>query len=103
FKEAPVPASSAPESTPAAKRSEPRPLRVALFGFGTVGRSAARILIESAPAGLELTHIFNRGIDRKRVDWVPSTVTWTDDADSVFTSKDAPDILVELAGGLDPA
>ncbi|HTJ29950.1 MAG TPA: homoserine dehydrogenase, partial [Acidobacteriaceae bacterium] len=81
----------------------PRPLRVALFGFGTVGRSVARILTESAPAGLELTHIFNRDVTRKRVDWVPSSVVWTEDADAVLAAEDGPDIVVELAGGLDPA
>ncbi len=81
-----------------------RKLRVAIFGFGTVGRSVARILVESAPAGLELTHIVNRNIARKRVDWVPETVNWTEDADAVLTaSAGGPDILVELAGGLEPA
>jgi homoserine dehydrogenase len=79
-----------------------RPLRIALFGFGTVGSSVARILVESRPAGLELTHIFNRGVERKRVDWVPESVVWTEDADAVLASGDV-DVLVELVGGLDPA
>ena len=79
-----------------------RPLRIALFGFGTVGSSVARILVESRPAGLELTHIFNRGVERKRVDWVPESVIWTEDADAVLASGDV-DVLVELVGGLDPA
>ena len=79
-------------------------LRVAIFGFGTVGRSVARILVESAPAGLELTHIVNRGVARKRVDWVPDSVLWADTADAALSSSaDAPDVIVELAGGLDPA
>jgi homoserine dehydrogenase len=78
-----------------------RPLRVAIFGFGTVGSSAARILVESKPEGLELTHIFNRTVERKRVDWVPGSVTWTSDADSLLASD--VDVIVELAGGLDPA
>jgi homoserine dehydrogenase len=82
--------------------SRPRkPLKIALFGFGTVGSSAARILVESKPEGLELTHIFNRGVARKRVDWVPASVTWSEDADSVLASD--VDVIVELAGGLDPA
>jgi homoserine dehydrogenase len=81
-----------------------RPLRVAIFGFGTVGSSVARILVESAPAGLELTHIVNRNVDRKRVDWVPASVTWTEDAESILArSPGGPDIIVELAGGLQPA
>ena len=84
--------------------SSSRPLRVAIFGFGTVGRSVARILVESSPAGLELTHIVNRNIARKRVDWVPNSVTWTEDAESVLNAeKNAPDVIVELAGGLEPA
>ncbi len=78
-----------------------RPLRIAIFGFGTVGSSVARILVESAPRGLELTHVFNRGVARKRVDWVPSSVTWSEDADAVLGSD--CDVVVELAGGLDPA
>ena len=78
-----------------------RPLRIALFGFGTVGSSVARILVESRPEGLELTHIFNRSVARKRVDWVPASVEWSEDADAVLASD--VDVVVELAGGLDPA
>jgi homoserine dehydrogenase len=66
-----------------------------------VGSSVARILVESKPQGLELTHIFNRGVARKRVDWVPSSVVWSEDADAVLASD--VDVVVELAGGLDPA
>jgi homoserine dehydrogenase len=61
----------------------------------------ARILVESKPEGLELTHVFNRGVARKRVDWTPDTVTWSEDADAVLASD--VDVVVELAGGLDPA
>ncbi|MDE3163512.1 MAG: homoserine dehydrogenase [Acidobacteriota bacterium] len=78
-----------------------QPLRIALFGFGTVGSSVARILAESKPEGLELTHIFNRGVARKRVNWVPAGVTWSEDAEAVLRSD--ADVIVELAGGLDPA
>src|SRR5579863_8978980 len=78
-----------------------KPLRIALFGFGTVGSSLARILVESRPEGLELTHVFNRGVARKIVGWVPSSVQWSEDADAVLASD--VDVVVELAGGLDPA
>lgn len=88
-----------PQVAPSARAA--RPLRIAIFGFGTVGSSAARILVESRPRELELTHIFNRGVERKRVDWVPSSVKWTDNADAVLASD--VDVIVELAGGLDPA
>ena len=78
-----------------------QPLRIALFGFGTVGSSVARILVESKPEGLELTHVFNRGVKRKRVDWTPKSVEWSEDADAVLGSD--VDVVVELAGGLEPA
>ena len=78
-----------------------RPLRIAIFGFGTVGSSVARILMESKPAGLQLTHVFNRGVARKRVDWTVG-VNWTEEAGAGLASPEL-DVVVELAGGLDPA
>ena len=80
-----------------------KPLRIALLGFGTVGGSVARILTERPELSnrLQLTHIFNRGVDRKRADWVPPSVTWTDDVDLLFSAK--PDAIVEVVGGIDPA
>jgi homoserine dehydrogenase len=94
----PTPAGSSTVST------STRVLKVALFGFGTVGSSVARILVESAPAGLKLTHIVNRNVDRKRVDWVPASVKWSEDSEAIFQkSTDKPDVLIELAGGLEPA
>ena len=79
------------------------PLGVAVVGFGTVGRSVARIVSEGSHPSLRLTHVCNRGIDRKRSDagWVPSDVVWTDDFDAVLSSD--TDVVVELIGGLDPA
>jgi len=82
--------------------STSQPLRIALFGFGTVGSSVARILAETLPPGLQLTHVFNRNVARKRVDWLPSSVVWSEDADAVLASPDV-DVIVELMGGLDPA
>jgi homoserine dehydrogenase len=78
-----------------------RPLRIALFGFGTVGSSVARILVESKPQELELTHVFNRGVARKRADWAPESVVWSEDAEAVLSAD--VDVVVELVGGLDPA
>ena len=78
-----------------------RPLRIAIFGFGTVGSSVARILAESKPQGLELAHVFNRGVARKQVAWAGSDVVWSEDAAAVLASD--ADVIVELAGGLDPA
>jgi homoserine dehydrogenase len=62
-------------------------MKVAILGFGTVGHSVARILCEHPPRGVELSCIFNRGIDRKRVSWVPSSVLWTDNFDQVLASR----------------
>ena len=76
-------------------------MNVAILGFGTVGRSVARILCDSKFHGLTLTHIYNRNVDRKREDWVPSSVIWTEDLAQILSSD--VDVVVELAGGLDPA
>jgi homoserine dehydrogenase len=77
------------------------PARVALLGFGTVGQSVARILCSGEMPQVRLTHIFNRQVARKRVDWVPASVTWTESADDVLASD--VDIVIELIGGLRPA
>ena len=77
------------------------PARVALMGFGTVGQSVARILCSGEVPQVQLTHIFNRDVNRKRVDWVPSSVTWTDSVDLVLNSDTS--ILIEVAGGIRPA
>jgi len=80
-----------------------RPLRIALLGFGTVGQSVARILAERPELAdrLQLTHVYNRGVARKRVDWVAGDVHWTEDTDDVFSGS--PDIVVEVMGGVEPA
>jgi homoserine dehydrogenase len=80
--------------------------RVALLGFGTVGRAVAKILCENAGSSLRLTHIANRNIQKKKTEaqsnFVPSGVVWTDDVQSILNS-DAIDIVIELIGGLNPA
>ncbi len=80
-----------------------KPLRIALLGFGTVGSSVTRILCDRPELGdrLQLTHIFNRDVARKRADWVPAPVTWTDDIEALFAAK--PDVVVEVVGGVEPA
>jgi homoserine dehydrogenase len=75
--------------------------RVALLGFGTVGQSVARILCSGDVSGLHLTHIFNRHVDRKRADWIPASVCWTESVDDVHASD--VDIIIEVVGGLRPA
>jgi homoserine dehydrogenase len=80
-----------------------QPLRVALLGFGTVGGSVARILAErpELAARVQITHIFNRGVSRKRVDWMPPSVVWTESVEELFAAR--PDAVVEVVGGLEPA
>ena len=77
------------------------PTNVAIVGFGTVGTSVARILSDGSHPSLRLTHVCNRHAERKRVDWVPEDVIWTDDIQAVLDSD--VDVVVELIGGLDPA
>lgn len=85
----------------------PRPSRdrtprsVALLGFGTVGRSVAKILLERAEDALALTHIFNRKAANKKQPWVPAGVIWTEDFNAILRSN--VDIVIELIGGLAPA
>jgi homoserine dehydrogenase len=81
--------------------SSATPARVALLGFGTVGQSVARILCSGEIPQVQLTHIFNRQVARKRVDWVPASVTWTESADEVLAADVS--IVIELVGGLHPA
>ena len=91
--------SSKTTSAPAAA-----PVKVALLGFGTVGSSVARLLAESKFPGIELTHIFNRDIERKRKSdaarHVPSSVVWTDNFDDIV--KSPTHIVAEVTGGINP-
>jgi homoserine dehydrogenase len=73
---------------------------VALLGFGTVGSSVARILCQRSNDHLRLTHILNRNVARKKVDWLPTSVQWTENIDDILSSN--ADIVVELMGGLEP-
>src|SRR4051812_26115415 len=75
--------------------------RVALLGFGTVGQSVARILCSGEMPQVRLTHIFNRTVARKRADWVPASVCWTESIDEILASD--ADIVIELVGGIHPA
>lgn len=75
--------------------------RVALIGFGTVGRAVAKILCENSQPNLRLTRIVNRNVERKKQPWIPGSVIWTDDVQSVLSSD--ADVVIELIGGLNPA
>ena len=93
--------STSPQTNSAPESPLQRPLRIALMGFGTVAGSVARILVESQPEGLELTHIYARSLAKRRAHWVPSSVVWSEDAEAVLGAD--VDVIVELAGGLEPA
>ena len=79
-------------------------VKVALLGFGTVGSSVARVLATSKFPGVQLTHIFNRSVERKRssaaAKSVPASVVWTENIDDILKSD--VDVVVELMGGLNP-
>lgn len=73
-------------------------MNVALLGFGTVGQAVARRLADVP--GVSLTHVFNRDVARKQVDWIPSA-RWTERIDAVFAAR--PDVVIEVIGGRAPA
>lgn len=83
-----------------AKNDASRNCNVALLGFGTVGSSVAKILCERSNTHLRLTHVLNRNVARKKVDWLPASVQWTENIDDILSSN--VDIVVEVMGGLQP-
>jgi homoserine dehydrogenase len=84
-------------------RLQPLPsiCKVAILGFGTVGRAVAELLCCSPSLPLRLTHIYNRNVDRKRVPWIPSQVRWADNFEEILASD--VDVIVEVVGGVRPA
>ena len=83
-------------AAPAGKR-----VKVGLAGFGTVGRSVAKILTHDARGAFLLTHIFNRNIDKKKIAGLPAHIRWTSNIDDLLDSD--IDVFIELIGGLEPA
>ena len=77
-----------------------RRCNVALLGFGTVGSSVAKILCGRSNTYLRLTHVLNRNVARKKVDWLPPSVQWTENIEDVLSSD--VDVVVEVVGGLQP-
>jgi len=92
-----------PAKAPAAKKPARagRKLKIGLIGFGTVGRSVAKILCRDDQGPLLLTHICNRHIERKKIDGLPAHIHWTSKVNDVLSSD--VDVVVELTGGLEPA
>ena len=79
--------------------------KIAILGFGTVGGSVAKALRMHAGAGVELTHVYNRDVQRKRASasakYVGKDVVWTENFSDVLASD--VDVVAELVGGMDPA
>ncbi len=75
--------------------------RVGIVGFGTVGQAVGRVLSSGIHPNLRLTHVCNRNVARKRVDWIGPDVVWTDTFDDLLHGE--VDVVVELIGGLSPA
>ena len=83
-----------------------RPIRIGLLGAGSVGSQVARLLIENREelakrvgAELELVGIAVRNKSAKRDVDLPKELI-TEDAESVILGSD---IVIELAGGIEPA
>ncbi|HZY62716.1 MAG TPA: homoserine dehydrogenase [Edaphobacter sp.] len=95
---------AAKRSHAAGKASAAAPVKIAILGFGTVGSSVAKVLAKSKFPGVQLTHIYNRSVERKRLSAaaaaVPPSVIWTENIDDILSSN--VDIVVELMGGLTP-
>jgi homoserine dehydrogenase len=90
-----------PPATSSISKRKTSAHRVALVGFGTVGRAVAKILCERSDGLLRLTHICNRNVERKKQSWVPAEVIWTDDFQAILNSD--VEIVIELIGGLTSA
>ena len=80
-------------------------INVGLLGFGTVGSSFAEVLAASGRKDIRITHVFNRGVERKRTHerakFVPADAVWTERVEDILESPDVH-LVVELMGGLDP-
>jgi len=80
-------------------------VNVGLLGFGTVGSSFAEVLAASGRKDIRITHVFNRGVERKRAHerakFVPADAVWTERVEDILESPDVH-LVVELMGGLDP-
>ena len=83
-------------------------VRVAMAGFGTVGRGVVRLLQREASRyserfgiDLELVMILDRSYQKKDTSWISSEPIFTNSLDEFL--KVPADIVVELIGGIDPA
>ena len=79
--------------------------KIAILGFGTVGGSVAKAVQMLGVPGIEISHIYNRDVARKRSSasaaFVGGSTIWTENIEDVLNSD--ADIVAELIGGMDPA
>jgi homoserine dehydrogenase len=61
-----------------------------------------RLLSERKIPQLQLTHVCNRNVNRKRVPWLPASTQWTESFDEILESPEVH-VVAELMGGIDPA
>ncbi|MEM6732182.1 MAG: homoserine dehydrogenase, partial [Myxococcota bacterium] len=85
-----------------------RTIRLGLLGLGTVGSAVAEILArdgerlaERIGAELKIARAAVRNVKRKR-SGAARRIKCTSDIDGVIAADDV-DVVVELAGGIDPA
>ena len=78
--------------------------KVAILGFGTVGSSVAALLRTQKFPGIRLTHVYNRGVERKRsgstAKGLAGDIVWTENINDVLASD--VDVIIETIGGIDP-
>ncbi|SEB60614.1 homoserine dehydrogenase [Terriglobus roseus] len=91
-------------ATTAKKVATTKTTRVAILGFGNVGSSVAQLLRAQRFAGIELTHIYNRDVERKRTGatakGLGAGIVWTENIKDVLSAK--VDVIIETIGGIDP-
>jgi homoserine dehydrogenase len=77
-------------------------VRVGLLGFGTVGSAFAEVVAAHGASRVRITHVFNRGVERKRTHaragFVGWDAVWTERVEDVLEAEDV-DVVVELMGG----
>ncbi len=75
--------------------------KIALIGFGNIGAGVVELLYQKGIAGLELSRVVDKDLERKRPVTVPANYLSRDWHEAV--NDPDIDIVVELIGGIEPA